>query len=104
MQCPNLIPSSVSISCDDGDCPHLGAPARLEAVVQNTDWECARAGLVLFGWQPLDTTYTASLIGDSYVYPPVGPGGSTAASTLWVPDPSVVGYPTDVASVWLLAT
>jgi hypothetical protein len=76
----------------------------VEAVVQNTDGDCARAGLVLFGWQPLDTSYTASLIGDSYVYPPVAPGGYAGATTIWVPDPSVVGYPTDVAVGWLWAT
>jgi hypothetical protein len=104
MQCPNLIPTSASIWCDDGDCPHLGAPARLEAVVQNTDGDCARGGQVLFGWQPLGTSSAATPIGESYVYPPVAPGSSGAATTVWVPDASVVGYPTGVAIGWLWAT
>ena len=104
MQCPNLIPTSASQSCDDGDCPHLGAPVRVEAVVQNCDQACARGGQVLFGWQPLGTSSAATPICESYVYPPIAPGSSGATTTFWVPDPSVVGYPTDVAVGWLWAT
>jgi len=104
MQCPNLIPTSASQSCDDGDCPHLGAPARVEAVVQNCDQDCARGGQVLFGWQPLGTSSAASPICESYVYPPIAPGSFGATTTFWVPDASVVGYPTDVAVGWLWAT
>jgi hypothetical protein len=106
MQCPDLIPvpNSLSIWCDDGDCPHLDAPANVQVTVQNTDGDCPRGGQVLFGWQPLGTSAAATPIAESYIYPPIAAGGSVAVTTVWVPSQAVIGYPTSAAIGWLWAT